>query len=117
MADRRLLQPCAMQPCGALVERGRCLKHQQEMERGRGTTAQRGYASGWPKIRAAVLRDNPLCQIRYPGICTVVATEVDHIVPIHQRPGLRLEPSNLQAACKQCNVAKSNDGNGLNAKD
>lgn len=72
----------------------------------RGTTAERGYAHGWPKVRSAKLAADPICEIR---ICCqgMVATEVDHIIPITKRPDLRLEWSNLQSACKPCNVAKA----------
>lgn len=91
---------------------GRCKTHLNQQLRDRGTTTQRGLGADWRKVRAAKLLDEPLCQIQlkcgkginqpYP----VVATEVDHIIPRHIRPDLRLEWSNLQSACKSCNSAK-----------
>ena len=35
------------------------------------------------------------------------ATEVDHIIPIEQRPDLRLVMENLQSACHRCHSAKT----------
>jgi 5-methylcytosine-specific restriction protein A len=77
-------------------------------EHQRGTTKARGYAAGWPKIRALKLQDNPLCEIKLPG-CLTLATEVDHIKTIDERPDLRLEWPNLQSACKPCNVRKARE--------
>lgn len=53
--------------------------------------------TGWPKLRARVLRrDQHLCQLRYPG-CTEYATEVDHI---HGADDHSLD--NLRAVCNPC---------------
>jgi hypothetical protein len=50
-----------------------------------------------PDIRAAIFaRDNHLCKV-----CGASATEIDHI------KGSSFEPSNLQAICKPCNMAKA----------
>ena len=97
--------------CGQLVCAGsRCVDRARRVERLRGTTAQRGYADGWPKVRRAKLADSPVCEIR---LCCAgaVATEVDHRVPIAIAPELRLEWSNLQSACKPCNSAKARQNN------
>ena len=97
-------RPCPV--CGALGTGGRCAAHAKQQDRERGTTKQRGYADGWPEVRAEKLALDPVCQIRLTCF-GMVATEVDHIIPISERPDLRLEPSNLQSACKPCNVAKA----------
>ena len=61
----------------------------------------------WQQVRRVVLaRDRFTCQIKLDN-CRGRATEVDHIVAVSQG-GDRLDPSNLQAACKSCNVAKRN---------
>jgi len=98
-------RPCAGN-CGALVETGRCPACRQKLETRRGTTKERGYAQGWPRIRAAKLAADPFCQIR-THCAGIIATEVDHKIPISERPDLRLTWSNLQSACKPCNVAKA----------
>lgn len=59
------------------------------------------------RLRAQVLREQPLCQIGLPG-CRGVADSVDHILPVSLRPELVLEPTNLQAACSYCNRKRSN---------
>lgn len=57
----------------------------------------------WPKRRARVLRrDRDMCQIRYDGICTVKATQVDH-----KRDRLDHSMDNLQGACRECNAHKN----------
>ena len=61
----------------------------------------------WRTGRAAVLkRDHFECQIKRVG-CKVVATEVDHIVALSDG-GAELDPSNLRASCKSCNVGERN---------
>lgn len=58
----------------------------------------------WPQRRRLVLdRDRRLCRLRYPGICTTVATDVDHAVA-----GDNHELTNLQAACRPCHKHKTN---------
>ena len=104
-----LLRPCLDQPCPNLVERGRCSDHQRVRNAERGTTTERGYGSDWQDLRAAYLAAHGVCQIRTHCI-GAPATEVDHIVPIDERPDLRLECSNLQSACKSCNAAKAQKG-------
>lgn len=62
----------------------------------------KNYPSGWRKVRQEVLeRDGYRCQIR-TRVCTVAATEVDHIIPL-EHGGAVLDPINLRAACRPCN--------------
>jgi 5-methylcytosine-specific restriction endonuclease McrA len=42
------------------------------------------------------------CQVRTPGVCTVAATCVDHIVEAVR--GGTDDPSNLRASCQGCNL-------------
>jgi 5-methylcytosine-specific restriction endonuclease McrA len=59
----------------------------------------------WRKVRAFVLeRDEGVCQLRLPG-CTVVADEVDHIVPV-KAGGALLDPTNCRASCRFCNRSR-----------
>lgn len=61
------------------------------------------YSGRWVKVRRAVLkRDGWTCQIRIPGVCTEVATCVDHITPVAVA-GPTFAPEALRAACKACN--------------
>lgn len=61
-----------------------------------------GSTTRWRKIRAKVLaRDNYLCQIRIPGVCTQHATHV------HHTKGKAItgdNPNFLVASCQACNL-------------
>lgn len=70
--------------------------------RTRGKTSARGYDAAWRKLRAVKLAANPLCECddcKATG-ATVAAQVVDHIIPIRQRPDLRLTWSNLRSMSK-----------------
>ena len=54
------------------------------------------------KLRAEVLREQPLCQLRLEG-CTRVSETVDHIYPVSQFPQLKEAKANLQGSCWACN--------------
>jgi 5-methylcytosine-specific restriction protein A len=108
-----MLRPCLSPGCPELVESGRCPRHAAKVRERIGKTAERGYGSDWRKVRLEVLaRDRYECQIQTHcgrGVGAqdgALATEADHIIPIDRFPGGRLLKSNLQAACKACNVAK-----------
>lgn len=58
-------------------------------------------SSRWRKLRAAVLRDEPLCRT-----CGALATEVDHIVPVAEG-GEELQRDNLQPLCHPCHARKT----------
>lgn len=53
-------------------------------------------------------RDKGVCQIRYVGICTYAATDLDHKKPLW-KGGSDIDPENLQAGCGPCHAAKSSD--------
>jgi 5-methylcytosine-specific restriction endonuclease McrA len=36
-----------------------------------------------------------------------LATDVDHVTPIREAPGRRLDPENLQPLCKSCHSVKT----------
>lgn len=61
----------------------------------------------WKAVRKAVLeRDGHRCQIKRPK-CKTLATEVDHITAVSDG-GAELDPANLRAACKPCNIGERN---------
>lgn len=57
----------------------------------------------WRRLRARVIEEEPYCQLGFPGICTVVSTTGDHIVPVRRDPSLALVRSNVRGSCKECN--------------
>lgn len=82
------------------MTRERTLKDKQQSN-GR-TLALNGTA--WRKLRAAVLRESPLC-----SLCrTATATEVDH----RDDDATNNERSNLSALCKPCHSRKTNADRG-----
>ena len=68
------------------------------------------YDAAWRRLRLAVLqRDGYQCQVRLSPRCTPnllaargIAT-VDHITALADG-GARLDPANLRAACRACNL-------------
>lgn len=76
--------------CGKIV-RGKC-----ECSKSWGSSTRRGSTRASRKLRAQVLAEQPICA--WPG-CDELATEDDHIVPVHQRPDLDLVRENHQGLC------------------
>lgn len=63
----------------------------------------------WKRARRWILRASPLCANPY-GLHDqygVLAEEVDHIIPVRERPDLFLIGSNLQGLCRNCHTRKS----------
>lgn len=62
----------------------------------------------WRKLRDRVVREEPICQLQLPGICTLVSTTADHIKPVIGFPGLAFIRANHRGACQPCNLARRN---------
>jgi 5-methylcytosine-specific restriction protein A len=99
-------QPCAEPGCGALTRSNRCPAHEKAYEKAqetrRGSATARGYDRTWQRLSRAVRADEPLCRLCAREGRTTPATLVDHIVPLRERPDLRLVRSNLQPLCASC---------------
>ena len=63
--------------------------------------------TGWVKLRAAYIREYPLCEVCNQKGLVVEATEIDHKVPIKIDYELRLEWDNLQSLCHRCHMKKT----------
>lgn len=75
-----------------------------------GSAASRGYDAAWRRLRRIILANEPLCRYCAEVGVTTLAAHVDHIVPISQRPDLRLDPANLQPLCEyHHNVVKARE--------
>ena len=58
----------------------------------------------WRRLRAQVLREEPICYL-----CGVrPSTVVDHVLPLSRFPHLAHVRSNLHGACRWCNGSKHN---------
>jgi 5-methylcytosine-specific restriction enzyme A len=63
----------------------------------------------------AMRRDRWRCQIQAPGICIGAASQCDHIIPVTQGGGHKLD--NLRAACGPCHARKTaGEGGGYRNK-
>ena len=104
----RLARPCRFPECPNLIQPGaECMivAHRRKVTAPKPKTAARGDDAAWVRVSKAVLRrDRFVCQIRGPR-CTGDATTCDHIDPLI-KGGSRLDPDNLQAACRPCNSGK-----------
>ena len=74
-------------------------KRKAEHDRRRPGSAERGYDHLWRRLRLQILAAEPLCRACAAEGRTEPATVVDHIVPIAERPDLRLEASNCCPLC------------------
>ena len=117
--------PCGHPGCFRLVKAGEryCDEHnplyeaernkyRKRYDRGRGSSAKRGYDHQWRVYRLRYLRRNPLCVKCLAEGKFVPATVVDHIIPHKGDKKLFWDPENHQSMCKQCHDIKtaSEDG-------
>jgi len=99
---QRAKKRCSFQGCTALVDSGRCPAHTPDSDKRKHEI----YGRDWRKLRDHKLKVDPICEIR-THCQGAIATQVDHIVRVSERPDLRLEWRNLQSACEDCHVAKT----------
>jgi 5-methylcytosine-specific restriction endonuclease McrA len=72
--------------------------------------AKRFYASrGWKVFRYRILKERGrTCECCRATAADGAVIVVDHIRPLRQFWHLRLDPTNLQVLCNDCNMGKSN---------
>lgn len=112
---------CSVATCPNLATyRGRCITHARADSSLRYHSAGNVYDATWRKLRRRKLAANPWCEIQSHCLGLLpeaFATEVDHIVPVRDRPDLRLVWTNLQSSCHRCHSGKTwnevQQGNGL----
>jgi len=113
---KRPKRTCAVPGCPNPSEHGPCPEHARRRTRAtdhhRGSPSKRGYDRAWERLRDAKLAADPVCEIQTHCRFPTAATEVDHKIPIRQRPDLRLDWDNLQSACRACHSAKTARENG-----
>ena len=113
-------KPCRHRGCNTLTRdaTGYCEAHRAEAvgwtRSNQGSASERGYGSGWRKIRDWVMRrDAGLCQPCSKLGAISLAREVDHIVSKAQAKRLGWTEQqmdareNLQAICSTCHAVKT----------
>ncbi len=65
------------------------------------------HTGAYTRLRARLLRDEPLCRQCAAEGRTSEAAIMDHIIPMVDRADLALSPSNVQPLCEFCHDAKS----------
>jgi 5-methylcytosine-specific restriction endonuclease McrA len=61
----------------------------------------------WKAMREFILYRDKVCRKCSLEESPIMASEIDHIIPLKDRPDLRLDPPNLQALCKKCHSSKT----------
>jgi 5-methylcytosine-specific restriction endonuclease McrA len=60
----------------------------------------------WRRLRRLKLRKEPMCALCPPGF-KKPATDVDHVLPVRDRPDLAWDWGNLQSLCHECHSVKT----------
>lgn len=97
------MQPCKQPRCPELVERGFCTDH-RGIHRPKRVGSSVYNSKRWKLLRRKKLAQDPICQ----ECGSELATEVDHIVGIAERPDLAYAINNLRSLCKADHSAKTN---------
>jgi len=82
-------------------------QRKREADKRRGNARQRGYDADWERARLVVLAEEPMCRFCAERGDATPAREVDHIIPIADRPDLRLTRSNLRSLCRPCHSRRT----------
>ena len=105
---------CGFRGCPKTTRGRYCDEHaplaRQFYDRRRGSSTERGYDSDWERVaeqRRSL--DCGLCQRCLERDLVVASQIVDHIIPIHVRPGWRLEIGNTQVLCFDCHTVKTSE--------
>ena len=107
--------PCRQGGCRAVLDKpGFCDKHRRESFKIQKQTVSEDYKERnrfyqrkpWKIARAFHLEIEPLCRSCRVMGRLVIASVVDHILPVGQG-GASLDDANLQSLCKSCHNAKT----------
>ncbi len=106
--------PCRYPGCAEVVAvPGYCDAHRPLIHRDygrarRGFDAEVGFyqSKDWRVLRAAVLRESPLCVVCKAKERLIAAGVVDHVVPLKDG-GARFDRDNLQPLCVSCHNRKT----------
>lgn len=114
----RAARLCGHPECVALVygTDRRCAEHRREGRWPTKTGTNRTVTNEHKQRRLRVLARDPLCQLRYEGVCTGISTVCDHIVPL--AAGGADTDDGCQGVCEPCgNVKTSREAHFLAGHD
>jgi len=117
------LKKCSIFHCYNKTTKTYCKEHNafnEQSNRRRGSSYERGYTVKWRVARLDYLSKNPLCVTCAKRGITTFATVVDHIVPHKGDYKLFWDRSNWQSMCKVCHdskTAKETEGFGKQKPD
>ena len=111
---RKAPTPCRYPGCAAvLATAGYCDQHRVAVHRDygrarRGFDAEVGFyqSARWRTVRAAFLREHPLCRVCAARGRVVAAVVADHVVPLKDG-GARFDWANLTGCCVSCHNRKT----------
>ena len=70
----------------------------------RSSPKSRGYDHRWDRLSIAFRKRHPFCDECEKRGRVVLADLTGHIIPVQDRPDLRLEWKNLRPLCTKCNA-------------
>jgi 5-methylcytosine-specific restriction protein A len=101
------MQTCAQPRCPVLVEKGYCPTHAARPN----ADIRRWYHTAlWQRLRALVLREEPLCRECLKEGRDTPSTDVDHIIRHQGIWALFFDRANLQGLCHACHSRKTRRG-------
>ena len=110
-------KPCRYPGCPKLTDGSYCSEHQKAVDRHynryeRDPECNKRYGAEWRKIRAAYIRQHPLCEecLKHGRLTPV--QEVHHVVPLAD--GGTNDFDNLMSLCKSCHSAVTLAANNKN---
>lgn len=107
---KRPLKPCAYWGCSEVVPAGQryCERHQKQKDKERNqarpSSVERGYDRDWQAVRDQKAAQDPLCERCLKRGIIKPLDQVHHIIPIDERPDLRLNMDNLKSLCRECHL-------------
>lgn len=79
-----------------------CRPAYTDRERRRGSAQDRGYDSEWNRLSKRHAEREPLCRECYFRGRRRPWEITNHIIPVRDRPDMRLDEANLSSLCKAC---------------
>ena len=111
-------KPCPRSGCPALIlhDQRFCADHQAEANldynHNRRPARHRFYGTWeWKRFRGDVLKERG--SVCYNCGCTYGPIELDHIIPLADRPDLKLDRDNVMVLCGTCHRHKTGQGSPL----